>query len=347
MLTTLSQAALLLPPCDQTNGELATQYAMGYTDEQLGCEWVTPSNGELVLDWALGDWVKDTRNGLGQMIKDTTTSWVKVPSPAVVDDNGETVEAVHFIQQSTAFYTAAFLVISILLAGIYIIWSRRGEAVQNLFKLMITFIVVSSGAALVAGTMLLVTDAFSTWIIDKSLEGSNFGENLYAFFNNDAVVVSSVAMLCLMGLGLIVCGIQYLIMLGRGAALFVLVGTLPFTAAFYLTESGQQMMKKQAGWIIAFILYKPAAAIVYATGFRLMGAGQGAGTSSAQDLAIHGIVLMFLAIFTLPAIMRLVTPAVNELTSGRGAGSSAVGAATTIAATGMAAGRMAARASRS
>lgn len=341
MLTALSHTAVLLPPCDQTNGELATQYAMGYTDEQLGCEWITPSNGELILDWALGDWVKDTRNGLGQMIKDTTTSWVKVPSPAVVDDNGASADAVQFIQQSTAWYAAAFLVISIILAGVYIIWSRRGDAVQNLAKLMITFIVVSSGAAFVTGTLLLATDAFSTWIIDRSLEGSNFGENLYAFFNNDAVVVSSVATLGLMVLGLIVCGIQYLIMLGRGAALFVLVGTLPFASAFYLTESGQQLLKKQISWIVAFILYKPAAAIVYATGFRLMGAGQPVGSSSAQDLAIHGIVLMFLSILTLPAIMRLVTPAVNELTSGRGSGAAAVGAATTIAGAGLAASRMA------
>ena len=144
------------------------------------------------------------------------------------------------------------------------------------------------------------------------------------------MVVSSVATLGLILLGLMVCGIQYLIMLGRGAALFVLIGTLPLAASLFLTSTGETLLKKQLSWVISFILYKPAAAIVYATGFRLMGAGQDVGSSSAQDLAIHGIVLMLLAIFTLPAIMRLVTPAVSELTGGRGGGAAAVGAASTM-----------------
>jgi type IV secretion system protein TrbL len=340
----MSATLLLLPVCDQTDATLQQQFVAGYTDEQLGCEWQSPSNGQLVLDWLLGDWVKDTRNGLGQMIKDTTTSWVRVPSPAVADDNGQAAEAVHFIQQSTAWYTAAFLVVSILFGGAMVIWSRRPESLQSLIRLMVMFIAVSAGGVSITATLVLAGDQFSTWIIDRSLEGSDFGENLYAFFNNNAVVVSSVATLLLMAVGLIVCGIQYLIMLFRGAALFVLVGTLPFAASFYLTETGQQMLKKQIGWIIAFCLYKPAAAIVYATGFRLMGAGQSVGTSSAQDLAIHGVVLILLAIFTLPAIMRLVTPAVNELTSGRGAGGSAVGAATMAVGSMAAAGRMASRA---
>lgn len=333
--------AMFLPPCDQNDPTLQQQYVGGYTDEQMGCEWVTPSNGELILDWALGDWVKDTRNGLGQMIKDTTTSWVKVPSPAVADDNGQTAEAVFFIQQHTAWYTAALLVASILVGGIMMIWQRRGDAVQSLLRLMITFIAVSSAAAVVAAALLIAGDAFSTWIIDESLQGSNFGENLYAFFNNDAIVVSSVAMLILMGFGLFVCGVQYVIMWGRGAALFLIIGVLPVSASLYLTETGQQILKKEMAWGIAFILYKPAAAIVYATGFRLLGAGQDVGTSSAQELAIHGIALMLLAIFTLPAIMRLVTPAVGQLTGGRGAGASAIGAATMVAGGAMAMGRMA------
>lgn len=294
--------------------------------------------GGALLDWALGDWIKDTRQGLGQTIKDSTTQWINTPSPSLADESGNSTEAVHFIQQSTAWYTATFLVISIVLAGIYIIWARRGDAVQNLIKLMVRFILVSAGATIVVSTMLLAADAFSTWIIDRSLEGSNFGENLYSFFTGENAVVSSVAIFGLMGLGLIVSGIQYFIMLGRGAALFVLVGTLPFAAAFALTESGEQAFKKQVSWIIAFTLYKPAAAIVYATGFRLMGASDTA-AMSAQALAWHGIMLIGLAVLTLPAIMKLVTPAVNELTSGRGAGSSALGAGTAMLGAGMAAKR--------
>lgn len=317
----LTAAAALLPECTD---EPIPDLGLGQGAVQL-CTPPALIDGGALLDWALGDWIKDTRNGLGQTIKDTTTSWINTPSPEVADASGNTNGAVQFIQQSTAWYTAAFLVISLIMAGIYIIWSRRGEAVQNLAKLMITFILTSAGAASITAVLLLASDAFSTWIIDQSLEGTDFSANLYAYFTGENAVVSSVALFALMGLGLIVSGIQYLIVIGRGAALFVLVGTLPFMAAFYLTESGQQAFKKQCSWIIAFILYKPAAAIVYATGFRLMGTPQS--DASAQSLALHGIVLILLAIVTLPAIMRLVTPAVNELTSGRGAGGMAAGAA--------------------
>ena len=53
--------------------------------------------------------------------------------------------------------------------------------------------------------------------------------------------------------------------------LVILAGILPTTAAFTNTEMGRQWFQKAVGWTIAFILYKPAAAIVYSVAFLLMG----------------------------------------------------------------------------
>ncbi|NLH69352.1 MAG: hypothetical protein GX454_04105 [Brooklawnia sp.] len=72
----------------------------------------------------------------------------------------------------------------------------------------------------------------------------------------------------IIGLGamtLVVGIIQVLLMIVRSAMLVVLAGVLPISAAATNTETGKQMFQKTLGWLIGMILYKPAAAIIYAT----------------------------------------------------------------------------------
>ena len=61
--------------------------------------------------------------------------------------------------------------------------------------------------------------------------------------------------------------IQIMLMLVRGGMLVLLVGTLPLVAAFSNTEMGMQWFRKASAWLMAFALYKPAAAVVYAVAF--------------------------------------------------------------------------------
>ena len=69
-----------------------------------------------------------------------------------------------------------------------------------------------------------------------------------------------------------------MLMFVRGGMLVLLVGTLPLIAAFSNTEMGLQWFRKATAWLIAFALYKPAAAIVYAVAFKL---GRPAGRAGA------------------------------------------------------------------
>jgi hypothetical protein len=116
-------------------------------------------------------------------------------------------------------------------------------------------------------------------------------------------------------------------MVVRSGMLVILAGILPTTAAFTNTEMGKQWFQKAVGWTIAFILYKPAAAIVYSVAFLLMG------NNSGQDAligSITGFTLMVVALFALPALMRFVTPMVGAVASGGGTGAgAAVGAMAT------------------
>ena len=99
--------------------------------------------------------------------------------------------------------------------------------------------------------------------------------------------------------------IQIMLMLVRGGMLVLLVGTLPLVAAFSNTEMGMQWFRKAGAWLVAFALYKPAAAIVYAVAFDL------AGQPGALAL-LDGVMMLVLAILALPALLRFVVPATER-----------------------------------
>ena len=105
--------------------------------------------------------------------------------------------------------------------------------------------------------------------------------------------------------------IQIMLMLVRGGMLVLLVGTLPLVAAFSNTEMGMQWFRKASAWLVAFALYKPAAAVVYAVAFDL------AGQQGALAL-LDGVMMLALAILALPALLRFVVPATSALAGGGG-----------------------------
>lgn len=313
------------------------QYSMDFfwgNGDQVPCQEDLPSNGELVLDSVLGDWIKDTKHGLQELIKDATTSWVSTKSPTLQGADGSPNATIAFLTSSLAWYTTALLALTILFGAGFLALRHRKEDAEKLVHLIVMFIFIAGAGVTLTALFLAMTDGFSVWIIERSLDDSgNFTANLTALFNNDAVVVSSVVMFVLLLIATAVSFIQHIIMICRGAILFVLVGTLPLSAAFYLSDTGKQLLQKQVSWIISFGLYKAVAAIIYATGFRLMGATDVAG-SSASNQATYGIALMFLAIFALPATMRLITPAVSQMATGKGAGGAVLGGVAVAGASG-------------
>ena len=107
--------------------------------------------------------------------------------------------------------------------------------------------------------------------------------------------------------------IQIMLMLVRGGMLVLLVGTLPLVAAFSNTEMGMQWFRKASAWLLAFALYKPAAAVVYAVAFDL------AGQQGALAL-LDGVMMLVLAILALPALLRFVVPATSALAGAGGCG---------------------------
>src|SRR5690606_9884880 len=92
------------------------------------------------------------------------------------------------------------------------------------------------------------------------------------------------------------------------------------------TEMGRGWVKKAVGWLVAFSLYKPAAAIVYATAFQLVGTDVFADDGTGLLAVLTGLMLMIIALFAMPALMRFVTPMVGALAGGAAGGAVAMGA---------------------
>ena len=88
--------------------------------------------------------------------------------------------------------------------------------------------------------------------------------------------------------------IQLGLMIVRYGMLVLLVGVLPLTAAATNTEMGMMWFKRAMGWLGGFILYKPVAALIYATAIKLMSAPeapgglQAAGRNTRDAQGHHG-----------------------------------------------------------
>jgi type IV secretion system protein TrbL len=116
--------------------------------------------------------------------------------------------------------------------------------------------------------------------------------------------------------------IQVVLMVVRSAMLVLLAGTFPLAAAATNTELGRAWFKKYCGWTLAFIAYKPAAALIYTAALTMNRKGMVTSDNSFVQTTT-GLMMLFLAIFALPALLRFMVPVTAAVAGGSaGMGSS-------------------------
>src|SRR5204862_6315502 len=154
---------------------------------------------------------------------------------------------------------------------------RNGREAGQLGKGLLWLVVISGASVTAVNYIGQIGDDYSKWIIDEATAGK-FGERV-GTLAPAAVGAAALSPLFIIGIALCVmfAGItQVVLMLGRDAALVMLVGLLPVAVAAGLTGIGRQTRDKYFSWLIGACLYKPAAATVYAVGFKLVGDGSNA-----------------------------------------------------------------------
>ena len=244
---------------------------------------------------------------------------------------------VGFLQGSLWWYTLVGAVLSVFIGAGRMIWEQRADPGRELMKSLLQLVVVAGAGVTIVGILVNAADAFSIWVLDSSLDCDINAETCFGNAMGGMLQIAGtmpagqIAVIVLGIFAIIASMIQMALMFVRSAMLVLLVGVLPLTASATNTEAGRGWFKKASGWLIAFILYKPVAALVYAAAFQMVGQGGGA-TVNGEDLfqVAQGLVLMFLALFALPALMRFVSPMVAGLASGASAGAAAGAVAASV-----------------
>lgn len=281
------------------------------------------------VDDAITNLGKAITEGMSQMVTTLSTFWVSMPTVNLTSEDGSAASpVVSAVNSELMPWTLALAVLAVIIGGIRMVWEQRGTPLKDLLRSLLTLTLVSGLGLGVIAILVIAADAFAAAIIQRSTDGKGFAEAMNGLVMTGQSGIARFILIVLGLVGLIASLVQIVLMVVRSGMLVILAGILPTTAAFTNTEMGRQWFQKAVGWTIAFILYKPAAAIVYSVAFLLMG-----NTSGRDALigSISGFTLMIVALFALPALMRFVTPMVGAVASGGGA---AAGAAVGAIATG-------------
>ncbi|MEU8222985.1 hypothetical protein [Kribbella sp. NPDC048915] len=263
---------------------------------------------ETVLRWAIGNTFEFIFEAIANIVikaveavmKAIGLLWVYIPTPNIAENTPAL-----WIQGHLNFIMVFIAALAIIVGAVQMAISHRGEPLRDIIRSLVTLVVVTGSAAVFAGTLIKAADRFSSWIIDSALERDDhsYTRNLLDVMNEPFGWLLVIFVGILMVITAI---IQLALMIVRYGMLVLLVGVLPLTAAATNTEMGMTWFKRALAWLASFIIYKPVAAIIYATAFGLMGSTD-SGASKILEV-IMGVTLMIVAVVALPALLRFVSP---------------------------------------
>ncbi|MET9270382.1 hypothetical protein [Kribbella sp. NPDC003557] len=308
---------------------------------------------ELVMKFVFKPILEAIGSAVGTLMSTIATFWVYVPTISVGNDQGKPANGtVDWVWQHTQFIALFIAAIGLIVGAIQMAWTQRGESARELLRSMITLAVAAAFSIAVAQALITAGDIFSSCIISTALDSKNagwvdgcqniasgdsqhFGEVMGAVLGFGAVVAIAgspllIGIMIAVGILCVIASlIQIVLMVVRSAMLVLLLGVLPIAAAATNTEMGRTWFKRIISWLLAFILYKPVAAIVYATAIRLVsnnGDPLHFDASNPDDIGslvmnvVTGLTMLVLALFAMPALMRFIVPMVGATAGGAGAG---------------------------
>lgn len=271
------------------------------------------------------------------MMKWLNTWWMEAPKPDL------DAEPINQVIGDLTWYTAAFAILGLLFALGKMILSQDFKTLIGGVQPVVNLIIVTACYATGISLLLTAGDELSTWLLDRAAEAGNSEGDISAL-----AIVTTYGGTLGTGGWLIFALIELLgsimnfgFMLFRNIILPVLMVFLPALAAASGTETGKQAFAKANGYLIAFICFKPVAAVIYALGLWFMNtpaiSGFGTGDGKVEDLAVAvvnvctGIGIMILAALALPALIKFVVPVAARGAGGFSGGAALAGTATVAA----------------
>ncbi|MEU5993309.1 hypothetical protein ABZ806_30435 [Spirillospora sp. NPDC047418] len=212
----------------------------------------------------------------------------------------------NLLREHTNFLTYIGAFAGFLVAAFRVAIQRRGGPFREALSQFVELVIIVFTLATAVNLASIAGDRYSAWILKSVAPESGdwtaawtSGLNFYKGAGLSLLVVVFAAAALVSNL------VQYTLMLFRSGILIILVGILPVLAASRFTSYGNRAYKRSLGWLASWILFKPTAATIYTAAEGLM-------QSNSQADRLFGLALVGGAIFTLPATLRAVMPAITE-----------------------------------
>ncbi|MGO4613032.1 hypothetical protein AB4305_03650 [Nocardia sp. 2YAB30] len=265
------------------------------------------------------DMVAALGEGFGKLLRFLMTWWTALPSPQLANNEGGLGPALSGIRDYTSGLQVLLLTAGILFAAARLALAKRGgvagEAQESFLMLArAVFASMTFAAVITGGTR--AGDAFAEWVLFDASRGDmhTIVAELVEFDLKTRSGLGSGVLLVLFLLGIISMLVQLVMLVVRQALLILVVAVIPIAAAASGTGPGSQAYKRLLSWSLAFVLWKPVGALVYAIAFTVAGRDQ-----QDPQLVLLGLILLVMSVIVLPALIRLVAPAVATFGAGGGA----------------------------
>ncbi len=263
---------------------------------------------------AFADIATQAAQAATDLLATAMTWWVATPSVALTGKDAAPIEA---LQAYTKPLVVLILVMSVLTQAFWMIVSRKKEPLLNIVGGLVRYTVVVTIGLVVESTCLALVDGLCTTWFSQATTG--FAQRVGGLAV--PTILSNPMQLLAIGavLGLLA-AIQWVLAMLRQAGLLVLAVLLPLAAAGSLNDATKPWLRKLISWAVPLTTYKLMAMLIYSIGFSMLGGGQDLST------IMVGIMVLFLAVFAMPVMMKFFAPFGAD-TSGGGTGGVLAGGA--------------------
>ena len=301
---------------------------------QQGLDAVTGGVGDAVSSVAgsaFANMVGSFAESSLQMLITMMTFWAQMPSNVFISaaepDGNSLISQVH---EYTSFIQIGLGIASVMFVGLKFGLGRARDLEETAQDSMMTIGRIMFTSAMWVPIVVLATqagDAFSAWVIEESSNSAseaargfvtgvveeNWSVSTAWMYAATASSGGWTAIVLLVAILVIITSVIQLVLLYvRMGFLIILAAIMPVIAAAGGLENGKEAWGKAKAWTIALILFKPAAALVYAIAFWTIGNIE----EDDTEAVLGALIIMSMAVLVLPSLVALIAPPAAQAPQG-------------------------------
>ncbi|MER5397823.1 hypothetical protein [Streptomyces sp. NPDC002599] len=289
----------------------------------MACSWrmydcVIDEVGSQFTDGAVVAFAKAIGDATTETLKALNGVWMNVSA-------GDASGPIAKIDAEVDWLVGYVAVASLLIAAIRMALERKGQPMKQAFMGMWKVILVGAVAVTVVQALTHASDVYAQDVYNKAALGDKAKTMLGVLSLDQPGLILVFGLLVMLS-----CFVQICLMYIRIGVMITLVGTLPLAAASSMTGWGEGWWKKHVGWLAAWLLYKPAAALIIYSATSMTDDTEDLGGTEKLNQTIAGLGMLILAVFALPALLKLIVPATAAL-GGTSGGTVTVNAVNNVA----------------